>query len=87
MIVLNQEINSEPLFRRLVSLSKIIICADGAANRLRNFDSSITPDYIIGDFDSISDDTKTFYGNVTQIRIENQDCTDFEKALEFSLTL
>ena len=54
LIILNQEISAEKLFKRLVALSTIIICTDGAANRLRNFDESIIPDYIIGDFDSIT---------------------------------
>ena len=47
-----------------MSFSKTIICTDGAANRLRAFDAEIKPDYIIGDFDSISLESKEYFKDV-----------------------
>lgn len=61
MIVLNQRIDHEDLFHRLMSVTDVVICTDGAANRFLDYTVSSTyeiystyyPDYIIGDFDSL----------------------------------
>lgn len=72
LIVLNRPIDCPIVFDKLIAAHDTIICSDGGANRLKkyfqdkdasdeNFDKPIHPDYIIGDLDSISDDTRKYY--------------------------
>ncbi|MDR2724358.1 MAG: thiamine diphosphokinase [Holosporaceae bacterium] len=58
-----------------------IIAADGAANTL--IKNSIEPSLIIGDLDSVDDSLLT---ERAHLKIENQESTDFEKALDFIRT-
>lgn len=64
--------------------NKILICADGGANVAKRL--GLTPNYIIGDLDSISLDTLEYYKsiNVPIIKqIKEKDYTDFENCLMF----
>lgn len=66
---------------RIVStLGLPIIAADGAADTILN-GHGLQPDYVIGDMDSISPGT---YGKCRVIRIDDQDTTDFDKAIAFA---
>jgi thiamine pyrophosphokinase len=62
-----------------------LICADGAANSLKK--RKFIPNIIIGDLDSAKKNTvKYFRKKGVQIRkIEEQETTDFEKALLYSI--
>ncbi len=61
-----------------------LICADGGANQLKKI--NLTPDYIIGDLDSISDSTLKFYkGKSKIIKLKRQNDTDVEKCLKFAI--
>lgn len=61
-----------------------IICADGGANYIRKL--SITPDYIIGDLDSITPENLNFYSDKSIIKkINRQNDTDVEKCLKFAI--
>ena len=61
-----------------------IICADGGANSAKQL--GITPDYIIGDLDSISAKSLIYYKNKSKIiRIKRQNDTDIEKCLKFAI--
>jgi thiamine pyrophosphokinase len=97
MIILNAPLRPTPLFNTLWGVAKYRICADGAANRLRNLnernDSSsqqhrqqqamrLVPDLIIGDLDSITDETKAYYSDVRTVQVIDQDRNDLDKALE-----
>jgi thiamine pyrophosphokinase len=55
-----------------------VVAADGAANTL--IKNGVEPEIIIGDLDSVNAD---LLQNRRHIKIENQDSTDFEKALSF----
>ncbi|MDR2158233.1 MAG: thiamine diphosphokinase, partial [Holosporaceae bacterium] len=55
-----------------------IVAADGAANTL--IQNGIEPDIIIGDLDSVDDNTLLCR---THLKIDSQVHTDFEKALNF----
>ena len=66
----------------------LVVCADGGANRL--FDTlspqlraSYLPQYIVGDLDSLREETAMFYRNhgTTVIQDLNQDNNDLEKCL------
>jgi len=60
-----------------------IICADGGADTARKLGA--TPDYIIGDFDSVKEETLQFFRNKCEIiKIKRQNDTDVEKCLKFA---
>jgi len=61
-----------------------IICADGGANSALML--GITPNYIIGDLDSIKDETEKYYASKSKIvKIKRQNDTDVEKCLKFAI--
>ena len=61
-----------------------IIAADGGANSL--YKLGITPNYIIGDFDSISTETKKSFKTKSEfIHFARQNDTDVEKSLKFAI--
>lgn len=63
----------------LSSLSLPIIATDGAADTLLNQD--IVPDFVVGDMDSISEKALE---KCNVIRIDDQETTDFYKAISFA---
>jgi len=61
-----------------------IICADGGANSAAKL--NVIPDFIIGDIDSITDETKKMFHNKSKfIQIKRQNDTDVEKCLKFAI--
>ncbi len=63
---------------------KTLFCADGGANSA--YELSLTPDYVIGDLDSIRDDVKDHFSSRCEIiHYERQDDTDLEKSLKFAI--
>lgn len=61
----------------------VVICADGAAQKLMA--SDITPDYIVGDMDSVDEDTLRYFeakGSRIIRHPEDKDETDTQLALE-----
>jgi thiamine pyrophosphokinase len=63
---------------------KTLICADGGADSAKKL--GIIPDYIIGDFDSVSKSTLRFFGGKTKlIKLNRQNDTDVEKCLKFAI--
>jgi thiamine pyrophosphokinase len=77
VIVLNGRIEVEML-SHYIRKASCIIAADGAANILAHF--GIEPDYIIGDFDSLEQVNWTD----KCLLFEDQNSTDFEKAIGFA---
>lgn len=60
-----------------------LICADGGADKIREF--GMIPDYIIGDLDSISPETLEFFKQkVKIIKYSRQNDTDIEKSIKFA---
>jgi thiamine pyrophosphokinase len=79
LIIANGTLPSKNMVKKFVSSADVIICADGGANAARKF--NITPDIILGDFDSITTATKKYFKTVPQLFIANQNSTDLEKAI------
>ena len=77
-------VGNRPLTRNIIDLSKdkLIIAADGGADRLLEYE--ILPDKVIGDLDSISDKTAT---KLEDWLILNKDIqkTDLEKSVEYAI--
>ena len=61
-----------------------IICADGGANSAKKI--GITPDFIIGDLDSVDTGTLKYFRNKSKIiKVKRQNDTDVEKCLKFAI--
>ena len=56
--MLNRPIEEPKFFNKLKDMAQMIVCTDGAANHLREFDTNIKPECIVGDLDSLRNDTK-----------------------------
>ena len=82
LLICNGEMPGTPVLRHLAGQAGRIVCADGGANAAREAD--ILPDTVIGDFDSITDETRADFTarGVEMLRLARQDDTDFEKALK-----
>ena len=76
-------VGNRPLTKNIIELSKnkLIVAADGGADRLLEY--NILPDKVIGDLDSISDKTAT---KLEDWLILNKDIqkTDLEKAVDYA---
>ncbi|KAI1103850.1 thiamine pyrophosphokinase [Jackrogersella minutella] len=102
LIVLNQPIQDDALFRNLWSRAKTRVAADGGANRIYDLNRKpplegehipsfasnfVNLDTIIGDLDSLSDESKNFFASkskdCTIIHDPDQYSTDFTKAVRF----
>ncbi|MCS7054341.1 MAG: thiamine diphosphokinase [Ignavibacterium sp.] len=61
-----------------------IFCADGGANSIRKI--GLAPNFIIGDFDSVSKDTLNYFKDKSAIiNFTRQTDTDVEKCLKFAI--
>jgi len=81
LLLLNGEPPSQNLLNHFWEQTTHKICADGAANLLH--ERGLQPDIIIGDFDSISEETQQYYSDSVMHHISEQDTTDCEKALQY----
>lgn len=89
-IISNGIINDPEFIRQKLEETNapIIICADGATRYLRPLD--IVPEFIVGDMDSIDDDTMRYFdkrGTTILTYPGNKDETDTQLALEYALKL
>jgi thiamine pyrophosphokinase len=85
IILANGKAPSKSIIKYLQSIDyKGLICADGGANTAKNL--GLIPDYIIGDLDSVKDETLKYFNDKSKIiRIKRQNDTDVEKCLKFAI--
>lgn len=81
LVICNGEPPTKKLARQLARSAHLIVAADGGANIC--WQLGLRPDVIIGDLDSVTPATKKFFSSAEIIRVNRQDNTDLEKALDF----
>ncbi len=81
LLICNGEQPQAATLRELAARASHIVCADGGANVARRV--GIRPDLIVGDFDSMTRETREYYEkqDVELRYLSRQSDTDFEKAL------
>lgn len=82
LIVANGEAPQAALVRDLASEADIVVAADGGSRTA--FDSDVTPDFIVGDLDSVENPASGFPEDRI-IRLSDQSATDLEKAVGFCI--
>ncbi len=80
LLLCNGEPPPRKLARDLAHHADIIVAADGGANAARAL--GLTPAVIIGDLDSLTAATRRAFPGAEIIRVDRQDNTDLEKALD-----
>lgn len=66
----------------LAARSAILVAVDGGAQHA--IDAELVPDTIVGDFDSLPNPLPPGFAQVPRLNLQDQDRTDFDKALEAS---
>jgi thiamine pyrophosphokinase len=79
LILANGKPPSKRLFQKYFATADCFICADGGANIAARF--GVAPDLIIGDLDSVLEETLAIFRKVKVIKRKEQNSTDLEKAL------
>ncbi|MFC1561483.1 thiamine diphosphokinase [candidate division KSB1 bacterium] len=82
IIFANAPIPSKQFVEHFIQDGDLIICADGGANRIVGYD--ISPDFIVGDLDSVSLETVRIFQNTKIVRMPEQNNTDLFKSLQFA---
>jgi len=84
IILLNGKLHFN-IFKKYFDKNTYLICADGAANSIKK--RNIIPNIIIGDLDSAKKSTLKYFRKkgVLIRKIDEQETTDFEKALMYSI--
>ena len=80
-IVVNGEINDYDFAKKVLEQCVYIVACDGGLKHCHNM--GITPNYIVGDFDSVTEDMLNEYKEIPKAQFpEDKDFTDMELALE-----
>ncbi|MDP4093846.1 MAG: thiamine diphosphokinase [Bacillota bacterium] len=86
VIVCNGNIRDYSYYGKFFRQARLVICVDGGARHMRNFD--LKPDILVGDFDSINKDDYEYYVN-KQVEIlkfpVQKDLTDTELAVNIAI--
>ncbi|MFQ5629282.1 MAG: thiamine diphosphokinase [bacterium] len=83
LIILNGNLPESKILQPEIAKAKLIICADGGANQA--IAASITPDYIVGDLDSVTGAVRKQLKNTAFVLKPSQYATDLEKALQLAI--
>ena len=80
-VIANGQIHDDTIIFEKLKLFDTIIAADGGANHCLHL--GITPDLIMGDFDSITSQAMEFYANVPKMQFKkDKDETDLELVIK-----
>jgi len=88
VIIANGPVKDEEFHKKILKDADVIICADGGANTTKKL--GFTPDYIVGDLDSIEKNVYDFFDEENKTKIikdEDQNKTDLELAIKLAETL
>lgn len=83
LIIANSVLPEPHIIAACRARAEVIICADGGANRVREY--GLVPDYIVGDLDSITHETRQTFSHAKLVSRPSQYATDLEKALTFAI--
>lgn len=83
LIVLNGILPSKGRIQTHLKEADIILCANGGSDRA--LAGGIKPDYVIGDLDSVSENTRARLPEDRFIHRPSQYSTDLEKTLDFAI--
>ncbi len=83
LIILNTLLPPKSKYQYFLEQADLILCADGGGNRA--LEAGIEPDFIIGDLDSVTMQTKEQLPKERFIHKPSQFDTDLEKTLQFAL--
>lgn len=84
VVIANGKFPKSPYLRQLITAGTMIICCDGAINKLLNH--KITPNLVIGDCDSLNNKVKHKFQSKI-IRIAEQNSNDLTKAINHASRL
>lgn len=83
LLVANAPLKWLPRLAALAASADPLLAADGGANHLARL--GLRPIAVVGDLDSISDETRAWLGEDCMIHRPDQDRTDLDKALEYAI--
>lgn len=83
LIIANSILPAAHIVEQCRARADLIICADGGANRAHA--RGLVPDYIVGDFDSLTRETREASARATLVSRPSQYATDLEKTLQFAV--
>ena len=83
VVFANGEQSKKETLEEFAKQADLIVAADGGANKA--LDSNISPDLIIGDMDSVFENSKNILRKSEFLTDKNPQKTDLEKAIEFCL--
>lgn len=83
-IVANGEPPSKALIEKYLPEADLVIAADGGANICKEL--QVKPNYIVGDLDSITEETRQYFSDTTIMPMVDQNFSDLQKTIAFALT-
>ncbi|MCC7431107.1 thiamine diphosphokinase [bacterium] len=82
-LFLNGLPQKKEIFAQSLKTSNLLIAVDGGANWL--LENGFKPDFVVGDLDSLNEKAKKNLPNEKIVLLNDQNFTDFEKSLVFTL--
>jgi thiamine pyrophosphokinase len=83
LIIANSTLPASHILAECRGRADLVICADGGANRAR--ERGLAPDYIVGDLDSLTEETRRAFPQAQLVLRPSQYATDLEKTLAFAV--
>ena len=83
LVIANSSLPSLQRYEVILRAADVILCADGGANQAVK--AGIRPHYVVGDFDSLTDETKKLLKQTEFVHRPSQYAPDLEKTLQFAI--